>query len=246
MSQTPYGTWVPYSGSDGWILAGVLLLITGVLIFLGTRLRQPASVARPGRTVTLLLAVIWVLALLAWGDSVTTYGNALLQQAGPVTPVASPIAPITFLCDLVTFILIAVFARRRGFWVAAGSAVIGAIAAPLIFELPFDLIVMWRTYSPDPATQYTLLFFLPLFILELVSFTLLLASPLPRISRATLFSLAGMFFVFAVWAMFGFHFPSSPLPFTFNAVSKVLCFVATVTLFIPQGALPVVAAAASA
>ena len=246
MSQTPYGTWTPYYGSAVWILTGVLLLITGGLIFLGMRLRRPASLARPGRTVTLLLAVIWVLALFAFGDSAITYGTALFQQQGLVTPVPSPISPITFLCGLVTFILIAVFARRRGFWVAAGSAAIGAIAAPMIFEMPFDLIVMWRTYPPDPATQYTLLFFLPLFILELASIGLLLASPLPRISRATLFSLAGMFFVFAVWAMFGFHFPSTPLPFTFNAVSKVLCFVVTITLFIPQRTLPVVAAAASA
>jgi len=244
MSQTIYGTWAAYYGSAAWILAGVLLLISGFLTFLGMHLRRPVSLARPGRAVTILLAVMWLLALMTWGNSMGTYGQALIQQVGPITPVPSPIFPITFVCDLVTFILILVFAWQRGFWVAAGSAVIGAIAAPLIFEFPFDLIVVWHVYSPEPATQYSALYFLPLLILELASFGLLVASPLPRISRATLFSLAGMFLVFSIWAMFGFHFPSSVLPFIFNAVSKVLAFVTTVTLFISHKTLPVAAAAA--
>ncbi len=38
------------------------------------------------------------------------------------------------------------------------SAIIGALAEPLVFELPFDLVVMGRTYPPIPpdATVYRL------------------------------------------------------------------------------------------
>jgi hypothetical protein len=43
-----------------------------------------------------------------------------------------------------------------------------------------------------------------------------------------------MFFVFAVWALFGFSYPSTPIPFALNALSKVLSFVAGVTLFLPK------------
>jgi hypothetical protein len=113
---------------------------------------------------------------------------------------------------------------------------VGTVAAPMIFELPFDLIVMGRIYPPPPppTTQFTLLYFLPLFLVEISSFSLLTLSPLTKMSKYTLFSLAAMFFVFAVWALFGFSYPSYPIPFALNAVSKTLSFVAAVTLFLPQ------------
>jgi hypothetical protein len=41
-----------------------------------------------------------------------------------------------------------------------------------------------------------------------------------------------MFAVFAGWAVFGFAFPSEPLPFPLNDISKVLCFVAAIMLFV--------------
>jgi hypothetical protein len=46
----------------------------------------------------------------------------------------------------------------------------------MIFELPYDLIVMWRLYPPV-STQLTLLYFLPLFLVEISSFSLLTMSP---------------------------------------------------------------------
>jgi hypothetical protein len=95
---------------------------------------------------------------------------------------------------------------------------------------------MWRTPHPIPTTLFALLFFLPLFLVEISSFSLLTLSPLARVSRYTLFSLAAVFFVFAIWALAGFSHPSSPMPFALNAVSKVLCFVAAVTLFLPREA----------
>jgi hypothetical protein len=43
-----------------------------------------------------------------------------------------------------------------------------------------------------------------------------------------------MLLTFAVWALFGLGYPSAPLPFAFNAVSKVVAFVVALILFLPQ------------
>jgi hypothetical protein len=110
-------------------------------------------------------------------------------------------------------------------------------AAPMIFELPFDLIVMGRTYPPAPGALFALLFFLPLFLIEITSFALLTVSPIMKLSRTTLYLLAGMFLIFAVWAVFGFGYPLSPLPIALNMLSKVVAFAAAVSLFLPQGKL---------
>ena len=122
----------------------------------------------------------------------------------------------------------------RRFWGAVGSAIVGTIAAPLIFELPFDLIVMGRVYSPTPHILFILLSFLPLMLVEISSFAMLTFSPFMSVSRLTLFLLAGMFFLFAVWAVFGFTYASTPLPYACNAISKILAFAVAVSLFLTR------------
>ena len=109
----------------------------------------------------------------------------------------------------------------------------------MIFEFPFDLIVMARTYPPlppDPAL-YRVLFFIPLFLVEFTTLALLTLSPMVRLSRATFFIFALMLAVFAAWALSGFAYPSASVPFALNVLSKILAFVATLNLFLPQRAL---------
>jgi hypothetical protein len=93
---------------------------------------------------------------------------------------------------------------------------------------------MSRTFPPIPPnpTLFRLLFFLPLFLVEVSTFSLLTLSPLMKLSKYTLFSLAGMFFVFAVWALFGFSYPSYVVPIVLNTISKILSFVVAITLFV--------------
>ncbi|HXR64415.1 MAG TPA: hypothetical protein VN729_00715, partial [Ktedonobacteraceae bacterium] len=122
--------------------------------------------------------------------------------------------------------------QKSGFRGAVGSAIVGTIAAPLIFELPFDLIVMWRTFPPSPPTLYTLLYFFPLFLVEILSFALLTFSPVMRPSKSTFFLLAGMFFIFAVWALAGFAYPSTPFPIVMNMLSKIVAFAVAISLFL--------------
>jgi hypothetical protein len=228
-----YGAWSPYTGNSTIILAGVLLVIAGICVYLGTRLHGWLVSKRPGKYISFSIIVIWFLSVSTFLVAIITYGEVLIQQVGPYTPPKNPITPITAISALISFIVIAYLSRRSGFWIALGSAIVGVFAAPMIFELPFDLIVMWRTFAPAPATRFTLLFFLPLFLVEISTFALLTLSPLTKLSRYTLFSLAAMFFVFAVWALFGFSYPFTPAPIAFNMISKILGFVAAVTLFLP-------------
>ena len=235
------GTWSPYSGGGAVLLAALLLVIAAVFAFLGTRLHHPVRARRPGWAVGILLVLLLGLAVLTARFAVYAYGLAWLAQNGRGSAAAAtnPITPITATSTLATFIAIVILARARGVKVALGSAVLGAMAGPWIFELPFDLIVMSRIHIvPSPAIVYTPLYFLPLFLIELLTFALLTLSPVMQVSRYTLFSLAAMFFVFAVWAWFGFSEPSTPLSIVFNAVSKVLAFVADVTLFLPEKRMP--------
>ncbi|MGC1352688.1 MAG: hypothetical protein WA858_23380 [Xanthobacteraceae bacterium] len=52
-----------------------------------------------------------------------------------------------------------------------------------------------------------------------------------RVTAYACYAVAGMFAVFAIWAAFGFAFPSQPLPLALNIISKILCFVAAIMLF---------------
>lgn len=233
MPQT--GTWTPYAGSDALVLAAVLLIIAGALTYWGIRLNHPVRTQRPGTALSILLVLIWVLALATLVIAVGALALAQVQQRGRLTAAPNPITPVTYLSALVAFAVITYVNRDHGMRIALGGAIVGSMAGPMIFELPFDLIVMWRiSYLPAPVIEYMLLFFLPLFLVEISTFSLLTLSPLTKLSKYTLFSLAGMFFVFAIWACFGFSDPSSPIPIAFNVVSKILSFVAAVTLFVPE------------
>jgi hypothetical protein len=69
----------------------------------------------------------------------------------------------TFVDAPLTLFVILYLTRRWGWKVALASAIIGTAAAPMIFEFPFDLIVMMWTNPPIPTHPmlYRQLFFLP-------------------------------------------------------------------------------------
>jgi hypothetical protein len=233
VSMNQHGTWSPYAGSSSIILAIVLLIVTGVLIYFAMRLHHPIEVKRPGKVLGVALVVMWVVSVTTFLVAAGIYVYALSQQVDHLTAPVNPITPVTATSGVIAFFVIVSLAQRGGFRIASGSAIVGTIAAPMIFELPFDLIVMWRTYPPAPAIAFTLLFFLPLFLVEISSFAMLTFSPFVKLSRATLFLLAGMFLIFAVWALSGFAYPAAPLPIALNMISKILAFATAVSLFLP-------------
>jgi hypothetical protein len=231
--MTTEGTWIGYSGTARIGLAVVLLALAGGLAYAGTRWPGPFQARRPRPAVANLMLAIWVLAITTFLVCLSVYVHQLRRDFPGRTAPTDPITPVTVIGVGLVFIVILTYSSL-GPVAKFGSAIIGALAAPMIFELPFDLIVMTRTYPipPDPA-GYRALFFLPLFAIELTTLALLTLSPMVRLSRATFLSFAAILVVFAIWALAGFGYPSAPVPITLNVVSKILAFVTVLTLFLP-------------
>ncbi|HYW01848.1 MAG TPA: hypothetical protein VE862_10270 [Candidatus Acidoferrum sp.] len=232
--MTQWGTWVPYAGTDA-IFLGITVLVVGVIFaYLGIRLKHPVAVKRPGKTVSVFIVLIWCLSLVTFFVALFTYAVQLSQMHMIEASPTNPISNVTIFSAIAAFAIITCATRKNGLKSALGSALVGTMAGPMIFELPFDLIVMSRTFPAIPPypTLFRLLFFLPLFLVEVSTFSLLTLSPVMKLSKYTLFALAGVFFVFAVWALFGFSYPSDGVPLALNTTSKILSFVTAITLFV--------------
>jgi hypothetical protein len=226
--------WFSYGGAARVVLAMVLVAVAAGVAGAGFRLRVAVWLPSPGRTARTVLLATWGTAIVAYLVCLGTYAHLLIQQHLIHSRPRLPIFPITAACMIALFFGILYMGRSLSQEARLGSALIGAIAAPVIFEFPFDLIIMTRIYpaAPDPALYWALVF--AAFLLELTTLALLSLSPLVRLSRAAFFAFALMLLIFAVWALFGFGYPSAPLPFAFNAVSKVVAFVVVLSLFLPQ------------
>lgn len=226
--------WVSYSGDAPIYLAIVLLVVASGFAYAGRRLRVPLEVKRPEGAAAGFMIAIWLLAIYTDGIAAFVYGLHV-KEAYPGF-VAARVRVGTFVIAPVTFFVILYLTRRWGWKVALASAVIGTAAAPMIFELPFDLIVMARTIPaiPPHPMLYRQLFFLPLFLVELSTISLLTLLPSMRVTAYACYAVAGMFVVFAVWGAFGFAFPAEPLPLALNVISKILSFVAAIMLFVSR------------
>ena len=234
--MTQQGNWASYSGSEAVILAIVLFIIGGAISNLGSRLHHPLEAKRPGNAAAFFMIAIWALSILTFLINYLVYGLQIDQEHLVYNPPANPIVPVTFISAGITFIIIIYSTRKHGLKTALISSLVGTMAAPMIFELPFDIIIIHRTYPvvpPSPAL-FRGLFFFPLFLIEISTISLLILSPLMKLSRYTLFTLSGMFFIFAVWALFGFSYPFTPMPTALNIISKILSFIVAITLFLPQ------------
>ena len=230
------GGWVSYGGDAKIELAVGLVAVAGCAAYAGIRLRRPIRAVRPPASVVVLMFSLWAIALFAFLVGLAVYVKQYVHDFPHIgSAVHDPITPVTLLAAVALFGIIMTRTGWR-FPTRLGSAVVGAMAAPMIFELPFDLIVMARTYPalpPDPAL-YRAVFFTPLILVELTTLWLLTLSPLVRVRKSTLFCFALMIGVFGIWALSGFGYPQSALPITLNVVSKILAFITALTLFLPD------------
>jgi hypothetical protein len=233
-ASPPYtpASWVSYGGGEAMLLAIVLLVVASGFAYAGKRLRAPVGIAGPGGITAGFMIAIWLLAICDVLAATFVYGLQLKQ----VYPdfIAPRVRVDTFVDAPATFFVILYLTRRWGWKSTLASAFVGTCAAPMIFELPFDLIIMTRINPPIPnhAILYQQLFFLPLYLVELSTLSLLTLLPSVRVTAHASYVVAGMFAVFAVWAAFGFAFPSESLPLALNVISKILCFVAAIMLFV--------------
>ncbi len=235
MTKTVDYTWIGYSGSARIVLAIVLVAVAAGIVLAGVRLRRPVSLPKPGQTAMKIMALAWLLAIAAFLACVEQYASALHERHLLHRLPSDPVAPVTASCVVVIFAAILIVTRSHSGQVRLVTAAIGAIAAPMLFEFPFDLIVMARTYPPVPPdpSLYRVLFFAPLFLVEFLTLSFLTFTPIVRLRRATFFFFALMLAVFAAWALTGFDYPATPGAFTFNVVSKIVAFATALTLFLP-------------
>jgi hypothetical protein len=233
--MTQHDLWVSYSGTADIALAVVLAGAAAGVAYAAMRLRLPARLPLPGRNGRTILLVAWLASIAAFVvcDSIVLVHaqRAHLVRGLP----ADPITPVTVIGVGIIWFAVALLHSARGWRVALGSGAIAALAAPWIFELPFDLIVMARTHpaTPDPTAD-RILFFAPLFAIAVTTLARLTVSPVLRLSRATFWCFAAMLAVFAVWGLIGFGYPSTPAPFALNVVSKILALVTALSMFLPE------------
>ena len=230
------GGWVSYGGDARIELAGGLLAAAGCVAYAGFRLRRPLRATRPPTSVVVLMFSLWAVSLIAFVAGLAVYVKEFVHDYPHIhSGVTDPITPVTLLLAVALF---AAIMTRRGWPLKTrlGSAAVGAMAAPMIFELPFDLIVMARTYPPlfpHPAF-YRAVFFTPLFLIEITTMWLLTLSPMVRVRKSSFFYFALMLGVFGIWALSGFGYPNAALPITMNVISKILAFITALTLFLPD------------
>lgn len=236
--MTGSSPWVSYSGTAEIVLTAVLVAAAAAIAYAGIRVPLPARLPRPGRAAKVIVVAAWVAAVAALLACVTVYIVQVSRAGLARVPRSDSITPVTLAGVVVLFVVIVVAQKARGWRVAAGSAVIGAAAAPWIFEVPFDLVIMPRTHPVIDPGLYRLLLFGTLIAVGITTLALLWLSPAVRVQRATLWSLAGMLALFAAWSLLGFAYPSAPGPVTLNALSKILAFVTALTLFLPQRGRP--------
>ena len=235
--MTRYGTWVSYSGSARPILAIVLLAAAGVLVYAAIRLRRPVRLPRPSSVQTACMLLAWGLAGVAFLACLAANVSQEVREHIAKPPPGDPITPVTVTAAVAVFLVVCIAAPAPyGRWTRMSSGAIAAMAAAGVFELPFDLVIWTRIYPPvppDPAL-YRALFFAPLVLVELTTLSLLALSPMVKLSRTAFLGLALMLLVFAVWALAGFGYPSTPVSFAMNVVSKILAFVTALSLFFPE------------
>jgi hypothetical protein len=234
--MTESSLWASYGGTARIVLAIILLAAAGGLAYTGTRFRRPLRLAKPSRAATIFILLAWVFSGAAFLVCVAiTVSLARHYHADKAVAPADPITLVTMTAVVILFVIVLIATEPPGLWVRLSSAVIAAIAAPMIFELPFDLIIMARVNlpSPDPA-WFLAMFFAPFVAVELTTLSLLRLSPMVKLSRPACFLLASMLLVFAVWALAGFGYPNAPVPIAMNVVGKILAFVTALSLFFPE------------
>lgn len=228
--------WVSYSGTAEIVLVVILAAVAAAVAYAAIRLPLPARPPRPGRTAKVIMLATWGLAFAAFLVCVRVYISQVYREGLEQTHPANPITPVTLIGAVVLFLVIALAQKASGWRVALGSAVIGAAAAPMIFEIPFDLVIMPRTHPVVDPGLYRVLLLGLLILVGLTTLALLSLSPAVRVRRATLWCLSGMLALFAGWSLFGFSYPSAPGPIALNTLSKILALVTALTLFLPQRA----------
>jgi hypothetical protein len=126
---TQHGMWINYSGTAEIVLAAVLVAAAAGVAYAGLRLPLPARLPRPGRTATVCMVVAWLVSIAAFIACLALYVvHALREHLGGHATPADPITPVSVVAFGIVWFAIALVHNSRGWRVALGSALIGALA----------------------------------------------------------------------------------------------------------------------
>jgi hypothetical protein len=223
--------WNPYSGSAA-VLLSLILVVVGVGVVLFGRRTQDIRPPMPGRVLKVVIVLVWALSILL----VLPLFRQIAAETGQSSIGTGPVFPITLASAFCTFVIVAYITRKGGTLAALGNGFAAAAAGPMVFELPFILIItpMVTTRVPHP-----LFLFLTFLVVIISTLALPLFSSRFALTRRSLYLVGAMILVFAAWALLtGYSPPSDPVSFTLNAVSKVLGFAAVAVAFLTMGRAP--------
>jgi hypothetical protein len=227
--------WNPYSGSAAIALSIILFAVGFSLVFLGRRLTKDFKFPMPGKVLKIVIVLVWAVSILF----VLPLFKQVAIETGQSSLGTGPVLPITLASAACTFAVVAYITRRGGILAALGNGFAGAAAGPMVFELPFILIITPMVTTRVPHPLFLLLTFL---VVILSTLALPLFSSRFSVTRYSLYLVGAMILVFAAWALLtGYSPPSDPVSFTLNAISKVLGFAAVAAGFLttertPEGA----------
>jgi hypothetical protein len=212
----------------------LLLAVAAVLALAGTRLQRRLRLARPGRVALVIMFVTWVVAIAAFLICVGLYVRQESRVHLVQAPPADPIAPVTLIGVGVTFFVVLVSSQGAP-WTRLSGAVIGGLAAPMIFEFP----VRPHRHGQDLPANSARSGVLPGPVLHALDpYRDHHAGPAGVTSPGTAVQghrlvLRGHAARVRGWSLFGFAYPSAPGPIALNVLSKILAFVTTLSLFLP-------------
>jgi len=217
--------WSPYAGLAAVLLSALLLVVGTGLLLSGRRLTGARKVPPRGRALKVVTVLVWALSILL---VLPPFGQ-IARRDGQSSLGIGPVFPITLACAFCSFLIVGYLTRGSGTIGALANGIAAAVAGPMVFELPFVLIItpVVTTRVPHPLFLFVVFLVVILTTLALPTF-----SERFSVTRYSLYSLGAMFVVFAGWALLtGYAPPSDPTSFALNAVSKVLGFAAVVASF---------------
>jgi hypothetical protein len=218
--------WSPYSGISSIELSAVLFFLGAILILLGWKMRRDVKLPKMGKILGIVVIIIWAFAILTF----LRINRDLSRYTGAAGNLG-PIFPVTIIAAFCAFGFVAYETRGGGIKSSLGNGFLAFIAGPMVFEFPFLLIVIPRVNAPlIPA----LIFLVPLFTIIFTTLSMLFLSRRVALTRYSLYFYGAMIFVFGLWALEGYSYPSNPEAFALNAISKILGFASVAAMFVTK------------
>jgi hypothetical protein len=216
--------WPPYKGWNAIVLAAILFLLSAGLFLAGRRMKEAIKLPKMGKVLGAIVIVIWAFSILFFLKI-----NQIFAKYTGAAPNLGPIFPITITSAVIVFCYAAYMTRRGGPISSLGNGFLAFIAGPMTFELPFALIIIPLVKAPVIAE---ILFLLPLFTIVITTLSLLLLSRRIALTKESVYLFGAMIFVFALWALDGYAYPTNLLTIALNGISKVLGFACVAALFL--------------